>query len=178
MRRDLLSKKAPLLNCAGYTSNNGKHPRSAVSQASYPAASNTADGNAAGQRSGIGMYHFPFAEPYICERGKEPDCDQKFDVPERRWTAEPKNFVNLFCAVIYDLLRRILYAGEDVLARDVAIQRNPTQTSPLAVIMASIVPMKLCICKPEANRKVFTLIDRDIESAVLERQVTDVHHQP
>jgi hypothetical protein len=89
------------------------------------------------------MCHFPFAEPYIYVRGKEPDCDQRFNVPERRWTAEPKNIVNLFCAVIYDLLWRILSAGEDVLARDVAIQRNPTQTSPLVVIIASIVPMKL-----------------------------------
>lgn len=45
-------------------------------------------------------------------------------MPERRWTAEPKNFVNLFCAVIYDLLWRILYAGEDVRARYVAAQRK------------------------------------------------------
>lgn len=81
---------------------------------------------------------------------KEPDYDQKFNVPEKRWTAEPKNFVNLFCAVIYDLLWRILFAGEDVLARDVAAQRNPTQTSPLAVIMASIVPMNYAYVSPEA----------------------------
>ena len=44
----------------------------------------------------------------------EPDYDQRFNVPERWWTAEPKDFVNLFCAVVYDLLRRILYVCEDV----------------------------------------------------------------
>lgn len=114
---------------------------------------------------------------------EEPDYDQRFNVPERQWTAEPKNFVNLFCAVIYDLLWRILYAGEDVLAKDVAVQMDPTQTSPLAVIMASIVPMNCVYVSPKgslsvSNRKVFTLIDRDIESAVLEHQVTDVHHEP
>jgi hypothetical protein len=113
----------------------------------------------------------------------EPNYDQRFNMPERRWTTEPKNFVNLFCAVIYDLLWRILYAGEDILARNVAVQRNPTQTSPLAVIMASIVPMNYVYVSPKgplsvSNRKAFTLIDRDIESAVLERQVTDVHHEP
>jgi hypothetical protein len=75
--------------------------------------------------------------------------DQRFNVPERRWTAEPKNFVNLFCAVIYDLLWRILYAGEGVPPRDVAVQRNLTQTSPLAVIMASIVPMNYANVSPK-----------------------------
>ena len=113
----------------------------------------------------------------------ESDYDQRFNVSERRWTTEPKNLVNLFCAVIYDLLWRILYAGEDTLARNVAVQGNPTQTSPLAVIMASIVPMKYAYVSPKAppsvsNRKAFTLIDCDIESAVLERQVTDVHREP
>ena len=97
--------------------------------------------------------------------------------------AEPKNFVNLFYAVIYDLLWRVLYAGEYV--RDVKVQRNPTQTSPLAVIMASIVPMdyRIQFVSPKgllsvSNRKAFTLIDHDIESAVLERQITDVHREP
>jgi hypothetical protein len=84
--------------------------------------------------------------------GEEPDYDQRFNVPERRWTAEPKNFVNLFSAVIYDLLWRILYTGEDVLARNVAVQRNPTQTSPLAVIMASIVPMNYAHVSPKGPR--------------------------
>lgn len=114
---------------------------------------------------------------------EEPEYDQRFNVPERRWTAEPKNFVNLFCAVIYDLLWRILYVGEGVFAKDVALQRDPTQTSPLAVIMASIVPMNYTCVSAKgqlsvSNRKVFTLIDHDIKSAVLERQVTDVHHEP
>lgn len=86
---------------------------------------------------------FPFRRTlHICERGRnQTDYDQRFKVPGRRWTTEPKNFVDLFCAVIYDLLWRILYAGEDVFARDVTAQMNPTQTSPLAVIIASIVPM-------------------------------------
>jgi len=84
---------------------------------------------------------FPFRRTLHMRTWKTPDYDQRFNVPKRRWTAEPKDFVNLFCAVIYDLLWRILCAGEDVLTRDVATQRNPTQTSPLAVIMASIVPM-------------------------------------
>lgn len=114
---------------------------------------------------------------------QEPDYDQRCNVSERQWTAEPNNFVNLSCAVIYNLLGRILYVGEDVLATDVAVQRNPTQTSPLAVIMASIVPRNYAYISPKgplsvSNRKVITLIDRDIESAVLERQVTDVHHEP
>ena len=114
---------------------------------------------------------------------EEPGYDQRFNMPERRWTAEPKNLVNLFGAIIYNLLWRILYAGDGDLARNVAIQRNPTQTSPFAVIMASIVPMNYAHVSPKgslsvSNRKVFTLIDRDIESAVLERQVTDVHHEP
>jgi hypothetical protein len=113
----------------------------------------------------------------------QPDYDQRFNVQERRWTAEPKDFVNLFCAVIYDLLWRILYTGEGVLAKDVVVKSAPTQTSPLAVIMASIVPMNYACVSPKgplsvSNRKVFTLIDHDIESAVLERQVTDVHHEP
>jgi hypothetical protein len=88
--RDLLATKAPLLSCAGYTSNNGKHPRFAVSQASYLAASNTADENAAGQRSGIGICHFPSAEPYICERGKNQTtirgltCQKDGGRPNRR----------------------------------------------------------------------------------------------
>lgn len=60
---------------------------------------------------------------------------------------------------------------------------EPTQTSPLAVIMASIVPIQICIYKPEGlclelGKERFTLIDRNIESVVVERQVTDVHHEP
>ncbi len=43
----------PPPSCAGCTGSNGRLPRSAVSQASYLATSNTADGNAAGQMSGI-----------------------------------------------------------------------------------------------------------------------------
>ncbi len=88
----------------------------------------------------IQEYTISLSQNPTCGSTEEP-YDQRFNVPKRRWTAEPKNFVNLFFAVIFDLLWRILYAGEDVLARDVAVQRNPTQTSPLAVIMASIVPM-------------------------------------
>src|SRR5260221_6537284 len=54
-------------------------------------------------RSTLFPYTTLFRSPY----------DQRFNVPKRRWTAEPKNFVNLFFAVIFDLLWRILYAGED-----------------------------------------------------------------
>jgi hypothetical protein len=96
-------------------------------------------------------YTISFSQNPTYASAEEPDYDQRFNVPERRWTAEPKNFVNLFCAVIYDLLWRILYAGEDILARDVAVQRNPTQTSPLAVIMASIVPMNYAYISPRGR---------------------------
>jgi hypothetical protein len=34
--------------------------------------------------------------------------------------AEPENLVYLLCAVIYDLLRRILWANEEALAQNVA----------------------------------------------------------
>jgi hypothetical protein len=45
-------------------------------------------------------------------------------------TAEPENFVHLFCAVVYDLLRRILWADEGALARDVEKQWTPPRHRP------------------------------------------------
>lgn len=86
---------------------------------------------------------FPFRRTLHMRARKNQTTIRDLTCHKDGWTAEPKNFVNLFCAVIYDLLWRILYAGEDGLAGDI---RNPTQTSPLAVIMASIVPRA---CKPE-----------------------------
>src|SRR5712672_2459861 len=43
-----------------------------------------------------------------CAIVREPAYDQRVNVPERWWMIEPKSFVNLFCAVIYDVLWRIL----------------------------------------------------------------------
>ena len=34
--------------------------------------------------------------------------------------AEPENFVHFSCTVVYDLLRRVLWASEKALAYDVA----------------------------------------------------------
>ena len=49
----------------------------------------------------------------------EPDNYQMLQRAKEMVTTEPENFVHLFCAVIYDLLRRILWADEEALARDV-----------------------------------------------------------
>ena len=54
-----------------------------------------------------------------CASAEEPDNYQMLQRTKEMVTAEPENFVHLFCAVIYDLLRRILWADKEALARDV-----------------------------------------------------------
>ena len=60
----------------------------------------------------------------------EPDNYQMLQRAKEMVTTEPENFVHLFCAVIYDLLRRILWADEEALRTGCRRRWNPPRHRP------------------------------------------------
>ena len=49
----------------------------------------------------------------------ERGYDQMLKLAKKTVTTEPENFVHFSCAVIYDLLRRVLWADKKALVHDV-----------------------------------------------------------
>ena len=73
---------------------------------------------------------FAFSQNPTCAGAGGPDNYQMLQRAKEMVTTEPENFVHLFCAVIYDLLRRILWADEEALARDVEERWTPPRHRP------------------------------------------------